>query len=175
MVLLRLLIFIVWETEDDRPRFYKQTVGFGFMSDHMTKPPSVFLFGEGLYDELGSTPDWTVDVITSENAEIAQFLNGHLFVAQQERHVIVELYDGNDFDSATIALIKTVGLEQEDTRHGLQWKRYAIELHRCEQTRCPGLTTVEAPKNIAELVREEPWSMVCCLLLSRGTQIQHIP
>ena len=172
IVLLLLLIFIVWETEDDRHRFYKQTTGFGFVTDHLAKPPSVFLFGYAIYNELETAPDWTADVITPEiedgeawnyqpnagGSQTLQLLNRHLFVARQEKDTTAQLYDGNDFDYAIIALTKTVDLEgEEDTRHGLQWSRYAIELHKCEQNVYSKTVIVEAPTSIAELIEKEPW------------------
>jgi hypothetical protein len=137
----------------------------------MTKPPSVFLFEDGLYNQLDTTRDWTIAVMTSETGDgsildhesnvgepqTAQFVDGHHFVARQEKEVIAQLYDGNHFDHATSALIKTSDLMKITLECELNWKRYSFELHKCEKNLHPSPANVEAPANIADLTKKQPW------------------
>lgn len=137
----------------------------------MTKPPSVFLFGDGLYDQLDATRDWTIAVMIPEagdgnilthefsvgELQNARLVDGHHFVAQQEKEVIAQLYDGNHFDHATTALIKTSDLMKITLECEPHWKQYSFELHKCEKNLYPSPANVEAPANIAELAKKQPW------------------
>lgn len=137
----------------------------------MTKPPSVFLFGEDLYKELSTTDQWTIDIIGTETGHakdvkhrferpgnlVTQLLERHNFVAWQNKELVDNLYQGNNFDSTFIALIKTADCTETTPKSELEWERHSIKLQRCEQNQYPSPALVEAPRNIAGLTKIQPW------------------
>lgn len=168
---------LAWATEDDRSHFYHQTTGFGFLSDHMRKAPSVFFFGDGLYDAFEQIKEWTIDVFgvegrDTENSKHTQgskqvsdlqktqylgSLGSRDFMARQERAVFETLYQGNDFDNAFIGITATEARVEPNLACGLDGERYEVKLQRCEHTQYPSQPHTELPADIADLMSKHPW------------------
>ena len=137
----------------------------------MTKAPSVFLFGDDSYEELDKTKQWTIDVLGAEagdardlkdsfdvqEQQLLEWLGLHDFKTRQERKIVEKLYQGNDFDNAFIGLITSNSRVEKNSVCGFKWDRYSIELQKCQPSQFPGSPYVEAPVDIAELTRKQPW------------------
>ncbi|KAF9699748.1 hypothetical protein EKO04_002197 [Ascochyta lentis] len=164
-----LWVFLVWDKEDDRSYFYHQTTGFGFMSHHMTKLPSVFFFSDSLYTELNETNQWTISIVSAEAEQahdlkndlkgkrMEEFFGSYSFVAQQQKDIFENLYEGNNFNAAVVALTRTDKRAEKKLECRFQKEHYSIELGVCKKIAYPGPDHVEAPLSIAELTRKQPW------------------
>lgn len=161
-----------WADEVSREHFYNQSVGFGLLSEHMVKEPSVFLFGEGSYDALDHTRDWTIDVLdpttrahgnteTISGAEMQQaidLLSQHRFVTCQQGKPQENLYRGRIFDNALIALIESESRMGE--RHfnlDSGWRHYSFAFQKYETALYPANAQTKVPVNIADLVKRQPY------------------
>jgi hypothetical protein len=134
----------------------------------MEKPPSVFFFGEGSYDELGRTNQWTIDIVSAdlEHAQdlkraatekwMERLLNNHRFAVQQTKEVFEDLYDGNDFGAAVVALIKTDDRTEKDLECKHKWEQYAVEIDVCERYPYSIPDNIKAPLDISDLLSKQP-------------------
>lgn len=143
----------------------------------MRKAPSVFFFGDGLYDAFEQIKEWTIDVLGVEGRDTGsskhiqgseqvsdlqktqylESLGSRDFMARQERAVFETLYQGNDFDNAFIGIIATEAHVERKTAWGLYEERYEVKLQRCEQTQYPNQPHTEVPVDIADLTSKYPW------------------
>jgi phage gp37-like protein len=139
------------------------------MSEHMVKPPSIFLFVDGQYDGLFKSERWRIDIVSADADRARSLkstveedrLKGNLqnadFVSLQENEALQTLYDGNSFDAAFIALRRTDDHPAMTLECEFNWEQYLVELEICQKRSYPTLKNAEAPSDIAGLARKQPW------------------
>jgi hypothetical protein len=169
--LLFLKHLLVWATEGDRSHFYHQTTGFGFLSDRMSKAPSVFFFGDDDYEDLDKSIGWTIDVYAAENqsAEDPEHLSEqqekkflgfpgqYNFAARQRRTEFEKLFRGNDFSYALIGIGIATPHSSMASIPGFRQEIYEIELRKSEKTQYPRRPPIEVPLDVADLTSRHLW------------------